>query len=212
LLNLAKMPDVTSIFVAIACGADRVKPFKTSFAILVTASVLVMLPATAEHAWSDGLTASQKKLMTGRLSKQFQMTKLKAEEEAARRPVLDVPASGSFRAVARAAAIRHQIPVNMFEKLVTVESNWNPNALSHAGAIGLAQLMPETARILGVNPRDPRQNLEGGARYLREQFRRFGNWRHALAAYNAGPGAVEKYGGVPPFKETQGYVRKILGK
>lgn len=169
------------------------------------------MPVTGSPVWADGLSASQKKLLNGRLSKQFQMTKFKAEEELGRRQVFEVPASGSFRAVARAAAIRHQIPVHMFEKLVSVESNWNPNALSHAGAIGLAQLMPETARVLGVNPRDPRQNLEGGARYLSEQYRRFGNWRHALAAYNAGPGAVEKYGGVPPYKETQGYVRKILG-
>jgi len=81
----------------------------------------------------------------GRLSKQFQMTRLKAEEEKDNRKVFEIPANGSFRAVARAAAIRHRIPVHMFEKLVTVESNWNPNALSHAGAIGLAQLMPETA-------------------------------------------------------------------
>jgi len=83
--------------------------------------------------------------MDGRLSKQFQMTRLKAEEEKDNRKVFEIPANGSFRAVARAAAIRHRIPVHMFEKLVTVESNWNPNALSHAGAIGLAQLMPETA-------------------------------------------------------------------
>jgi len=162
-------------------------------------------------AFADGLSETQKKLMNGRLSKQFQMTKLKAEEEAEERQGFEIPLTGSFREAARAAAIRHRIPVHMFEKLVTVESNWNPNALSHAGAIGLAQLMPDTARYLGVNPLDPRQNLEGGARYLSQQYRRFGNWRHALAAYNAGPEAVAKYGGVPPYKETQGYVRKILG-
>lgn len=178
---------------------------------------VLMLGLVATLVWpsvavAQGLSATQKKLMQGRLSKQFQMTKLKAEEDVERRQVFEIPASGDFRAAARAAAIRHQIPVHMFEKLVTVESNWNPKALSHAGAIGLAQLMPETARILGVNPRDPQQNLEGGARYLKQQFRRFGNWRHALAAYNAGPGAVEKYGGVPPYKETQGYVRRILGE
>ncbi len=177
---------------------------------------MVVIGLVASLTWpsfglTEGLSATQKKLIDGRLSKQFQMTKLKAEQEAENREVFEIPPNGSFRAVARAVAIRHRIPVDMFEKLVTVESNWNPNAVSHAGAIGLAQLMPDTARILGVNPRDPRQNLEGGARYLSEQYRRFGNWRLALAAYNAGPGAVEKYGGVPPFKETQGYVRKILG-
>jgi soluble lytic murein transglycosylase-like protein len=95
---------------------------------------------------------------------------------------------------------------------VRQESGWNPTARSHKGAIGLAQLMPGTARQLGVDPHDPEQNLRGGARYLAAQYRRFGSWRLALAAYNAGPGAVEKHGGVPPFRETQGYVVAILGR
>ena len=77
--------------------------------------------------------------------------------------------------------------------------------------MGLAQLMPETAQGLAVNPQDPQENLDGGARYLRQMYDRFGSWRLALAAYNAGPGAVETHGGVPPFAETQGYIRAILG-
>ena len=116
-----------------------------------------------------------------------------------------------FSGAARAAARRHGVPVDLFLKLVTQESNWNPNARSHKGALGLAQLMPGTARKLGVNPRDPHQNLEGGARYLAMQYRKFRSWRLALAAYNAGPAAVERYAGVPPYRETQNYVRKILG-
>jgi soluble lytic murein transglycosylase-like protein len=72
--------------------------------------------------------------------------------------------------------------------------------------------MPDTARTLGVNPHSPQENLEGGARYLSQQYRRFGNWRLALAAYNAGPEAVERYRGVPPYAETQQYVRAILGR
>jgi soluble lytic murein transglycosylase-like protein len=75
----------------------------------------------------------------------------------------------------------------------------------------LAQLMPATARTLGVDPHDPRQNLEGGARFLRAMYDKFGSWRLALAAYNAGPGAVEKHAGIPPFKETKNYVKVILG-
>lgn len=118
---------------------------------------------------------------------------------------------GEFLDMARAAARRHAIPEDLFLRLVHQESRWNPRAVSHAGARGLAQLMPETARLLGVDPDDPRQNLEGGARYLRMMHDRFGNWRLALAAYNAGPGAVERHNGIPPFQETRDYVRIILG-
>jgi soluble lytic murein transglycosylase-like protein len=113
--------------------------------------------------------------------------------------------------MAKQAAQRHNIPESLFLRLVQQESGWRADAVSHKGAIGLAQLMPDTARMLGVNPNDPRQNLEGGARYLAEQYRKFGSWQLALAAYNAGPQAVEKYGGVPPFKETRNYVKVILG-
>ena len=118
---------------------------------------------------------------------------------------------GKYLQLARNAARKHGVPEDLFLRLVQQESNWNPKAKSHKGALGLAQLMPATARYLRVNPLDPAQNLEGGARYLKEQYRKFGSWRLALAAYNAGPGAVEKYGGVPPFKETRNYVKIILG-
>jgi soluble lytic murein transglycosylase-like protein len=119
--------------------------------------------------------------------------------------------NGPYLAMARAAALQHGIPVDLFLKLVKQESNWNAKAVSHKGALGLAQLMPATARALRVDPHDPQQNLEGGARYLKTQYLRFGSWRLALAAYNAGPGAVEKHGGIPPYRETQNYVRIIAG-
>ncbi len=119
--------------------------------------------------------------------------------------------SGPYLNMARSAARQHGVPEDLFLRLVQQESGWNANARSHKGALGLAQLMPQTARALGVDPYDVQQNLEGGARYLATQFRKFGNWPHALAAYNAGPGAVEKYGGIPPYKETQNYVRIIWG-
>lgn len=119
--------------------------------------------------------------------------------------------NGPYLAMARHSALQHGIPVDLFLKLVQQESGWNASAKSHKGALGLAQLMPGTARNLRVDPLDPQQNLEGGARYLAKQFRRFGSWRLALAAYNAGPEAVEKYGGVPPYKETENYVRVIWG-
>lgn len=111
---------------------------------------------------------------------------------------------------ARAAARRYGVPEDLFLRLIAQESGWNASAKSHKGAIGLAQLMPGTARGLNVNPHDPAQNLDGGARYLAKQYQTFKSWRLALAAYNAGPGAVKKYGGVPPYKETRGYVKAIL--
>ncbi|MEQ6247900.1 lytic transglycosylase domain-containing protein [Sulfitobacter sp. HNIBRBA3233] len=119
---------------------------------------------------------------------------------------------GPFLAVARTAARKHGIPEDLFLRLVQQESGWNPSARSHKGALGLAQLMPETARTLRVDPGDPAQNLEGGARYLRQQYNTFGTWRLALAAYNAGPGAVKKYGGIPPYRETKNYVKIIAGQ
>nr|WP_229582941.1 lytic transglycosylase domain-containing protein [Paracoccus sp. S-4012] len=112
---------------------------------------------------------------------------------------------------AREAARKHGIPEDLFLRLVQQESGWNPNAVSHKGARGLAQLMPGTAAKLGVNPADPVQNLDGGARYLRMMYNTFGDWRLALAAYNAGPGAVSKYKGIPPYRETRNYVRVIAG-
>uniref|UniRef100_UPI0040473C77 lytic transglycosylase domain-containing protein n=1 Tax=Yoonia sp. TaxID=2212373 RepID=UPI0040473C77 len=119
--------------------------------------------------------------------------------------------TGPFLGMARSAARKHGVPEDLFLRLVQQESGWNASARSNKGALGLAQLMPQTARALGVNPLDPVQNLEGGAKYLRRQYEAFGNWRLALAAYNAGPGAVERYNGVPPFRETRNYVRVIWG-
>ncbi|MBS0564520.1 MAG: lytic transglycosylase domain-containing protein [Proteobacteria bacterium] len=118
---------------------------------------------------------------------------------------------GAFMETARAAARRYGIPEDLFLRLVQHESGWNSGAVSPKGATGLAQLMPETADRLGVDETNPHENLEGGARYLRMMYDRFGDWRLALAAYNAGPEAVEKYGGVPPYAETTAYVRAISG-
>ncbi len=118
---------------------------------------------------------------------------------------------GEYLTLARQAARQHNIPEELFLRLVQQESGWNPAAKSHKGALGLAQLMPQTAQLLGVNPHDPKQNLEGGARYLSWQYRKFKSWPLALAAYNAGPKAVEKHGGIPPYKETQNYVKVIWG-
>lgn len=119
--------------------------------------------------------------------------------------------SGPFLDMAKAAAHKHGVPEDLFLRLVQQESGFNHGARSVKGAIGLAQLMPDTARHLGVDPLDPVQNLEGGARYLSQMYSRFGSWRLALAAYNAGPEAVDSYSGIPPYDETRNYVRSILG-
>ena len=97
----------------------------------------------------------------------------------------------------------------LFRSLIQAESAFNPNAISPKGAIGLGQLMPGTARQLGVDPHDIEQNLDGAARYFLAQLSRFGSVELALAAYNAGPHRVEEYGGVPPFQETRNYIARI---
>jgi soluble lytic murein transglycosylase-like protein len=121
--------------------------------------------------------------------------------------------STPFGAEIDAAAARHGIDPALLRGLVRQESGFDPRARSGAGAMGLTQLMPGTAASLGVtDPYDPAQSLDGGARYLREMLDRFGgDPAKALAAYNAGPGAVTRFDGVPPYPETQSYVRNILG-
>ena len=111
------------------------------------------------------------------------------------------------------AAARYGIDPSLLYGLIEQESGFDPSASSSAGAAGLTQLMPSTAASLGVTePLDPAQSIEGGARYLSQLLHQFaGNTTDALAAYNAGPGAVEQYGGVPPYPETQQYVTKVLG-
>lgn len=183
----------------------------------------------ASVAYAEGLTLSgssknraalfnsQKKLLDGRLAKQYEASvRLTPKGKSLSVPSESTPRysgryKGEYLAVAKAVANRHGVPEDIFLRLVQQESGWNPGAVSHKGATGLAQLMPGTARKLGVDINDPHQNLEGGARYLKMMHSKFGSWRLALAAYNAGPGAVEKHNGIPPYAETINYVKAILG-
>ncbi|WP_420863515.1 lytic transglycosylase domain-containing protein [Algirhabdus cladophorae] len=196
------------------------------WALLIGLICVFCAPATGGFAEGLSLSAknraslfkSQTKVLDGRATKQY-ANSVRLQPSRVKIPTkdsFDKNYTGNYRGkylgVAKAAARRHGVPEQLFLRLVQQESAWKPNARSHAGAIGLAQLMPGTARYLGVNPRNPSQNLDGGARYLREQYDTFGSWRLALAAYNAGPGAVKKHGGVPPYKETRNYVKVIYGR
>lgn len=118
----------------------------------------------------------------------------------------DVPYADHFRT----AGATHGIQPSVLAAVAKTESAFDPTAVSHAGAQGLMQFMPATAADLGVDPFDPASAIDGAARYLSQNLRRFGSLELALAAYNAGPGAVQQYGGIPPFAETQAYVPKVL--
>lgn len=186
---------------------------------MVIGSLIAASPVSADMFSSKNqrnLFRSQTKILDTRASQQY------ANSVRLQPPTVHTPSKwgsqaydgkyrGRFLTMARKAARKHNVPEELFLRLVQQESGWNAKAESHKGAIGLAQLMPETAKQLGVDPNKPRQNLEGGARYLAAQYQEFGSWRLALAAYNAGPEAVKKYGGVPPYSETKNYVLKIWG-
>ena len=196
--------------------------------LALTACLSLALPAVgvAEGLKLSGskknrtaLMKSQMALLDGRLAKQYDGSarlKPNAKKDAAAgndgaAPRFNGKYKGAYLEVARAVARQHGVPEDMFLRLVQQESGWNAGAVSPKGATGLAQLMPGTASNLGVDINDPHQNLEGGARYLKMMYDRFGSWRLALAAYNAGPMAVEKHGGIPPYTETKNYVVAILG-
>lgn len=115
-----------------------------------------------------------------------------------------------FDDIINQAAARYGVDADLVHSVIQAESDYDPTCHSGAGAVGLMQLMPETARSLHVDPWDPKQNVEGGVRYLRGQLDRFKDVDLALAAYNAGPGAVQRHHGVPPYPETQGYVKRVL--
>ncbi|WP_342784268.1 lytic transglycosylase domain-containing protein [Puniceibacterium confluentis] len=148
--------------------------------------------------------------------------RLQDEADAETAPRAPVPAPPEILAAIEATAFRYAghpglrragLSVTdwaaLYRANIEIESAYNPRALSGAGAIGLGQLMPDTAQALGVDPHDTRQNLDGSARYLLMMLDRFGDSRLALAAYNAGPEAVDRHGGIPPYRETMGHVAKV---
>jgi len=184
---------------------------------LMTVLALVASPAgltaegyTSKGVAKSGLPKAQLKLLEGRLSTQYEDSKRLIPTDK-HLPRYTGDYSGKFRVMAEEAAALFGVPKDLFTRLVEQESRWNEKVISPSGAIGLTQLMPATARHLGVDPYDPKANLEGGALYLKQQYMRFRSWKLAVAAYNAGPEAVDAYNDVPPYPETVAYVQAILG-
>jgi len=118
--------------------------------------------------------------------------------------------AGRWDRLILSAARRQELPPALVKAVIAAESSFDPRAVSPKGAAGLMQLMPATADMLGVDPLRAEENVNGGVRYLRSLVERFGDVTHALAAYNAGPDSVERYGGIPPYPETRQYVRRVL--
>jgi soluble lytic murein transglycosylase-like protein len=181
----ARVADIQSMLTALQTGTVQASPAPTAPAATATTAA----PATS--------FASQ----------------LAAASAPAATPVSVAGDTTQYDALIQASAARNGVDPALLKGLIRAESNFDPTAGSPAGAQGLTQLMPGTAAGLGVTDvHDPAQAIEGGAKYLRSQLDAFGgDETKALAAYNAGPGAVTRYGGVPPYAETQQYVQRVLG-
>jgi soluble lytic murein transglycosylase-like protein len=192
--------------------------FKQTCALLVAAAGLaVCVPAAAEaqiYSWRDAegrLVLSDRPL--GRVSQTFAVRE--ASMIRSTRPITVASRRASdYDGLIAANAARNDVRPDLVRAVIQTESAFNPFARSNKGALGLMQLMPDTATELGVlNPFDPAENIRGGVQYLRNLLDRYGNNEElALAAYNAGPSAVDRYGSVPPYRETRNYVARIRGR
>ena len=160
---------------------------------------------------SLGVAASDKASVTAGENKKQPLPEVQKLKNSGK-VLADMPlADQNLSTLIEAAARKYKVDPKLVAAVAEVESNGNQEAVSSAGAIGVMQLMPDTAASLGVDPYNKQQNIEGGAKYLRQMLDAFGgDTKKAVAAYNAGPGAVKDYGGVPPYKETQNYVNKVL--
>jgi len=184
------------------------------------------LPKSFKMVFQNSLTASICKDVSGEAGQQLlalESAKILQNENLLNKPyklekssytpsyTFANPSKSEIINIATKKAKEYGLLPSLVLSVIEAESGFRQDVISKAGAIGLMQLMPETAKALGVNPYDPIENLDGGIRYLKEKLEQFGgNIELALAAYNAGPANVIKYGGIPPFEETVEYVQKVL--
>ncbi len=171
-------------------------------------AVLIILATLPAEAQVIEITDGGARTFTG----PTRFTETGAEPIAPPRRAAAATLANAYGSTMAASAARQRLDPALIEAVAWRESRFRADALSPKGAFGPMQLMPATARALGVDARDPEQNIAGGAHYLRQMADRFGDWSLALAAYNAGPGAVVRFGGVPPFAETRAYVTDILAR
>ena len=164
--------------------------------------------------YSTGFVELESSVVTGYEAEEYVAPVAVAMAAVAAAPATDVATEAPTPLeLADAAADRYGLPRALVRSVMAAESGFEPLALSPKGAIGLMQLMPGTAQVLGADPHDPAQNVDAGTRYLRDLLEKYNyGLRHALAAYNAGPGAVDKYNGVPPYRETIDYISRIEKK
>jgi soluble lytic murein transglycosylase-like protein len=197
--------------VSAAAAIARVAELQSLFGVAPPRETPTPPARAAPTAFADALSSATAPSATASTASVGSPAPSTAGATAGATGLSELPASVPYGAEITAAAKRNGLDPALLAGLVKQESGFNANARSGAGAQGLTQLMPSTASGLGVhNPLDPAQSLEGGAKYLAQQLKAFdGDVARALAAYNAGPGAVQRFGGVPPYAETQNYVRAV---
>ncbi|AMM92156.1 hypothetical protein UP17_06040 [Peribacillus simplex] len=180
--------------------------FQDMLSVLVSGDALEGTSQTLGSLLSNVETETKSFLQSSRLTSNNQIASAHTNDETRE-------AVTNYDQIISQAASLYNLPEKLIKSVIKQESNFNPEATSYAGATGLMQLMPATARSLGVDDAtDPEQNIMGGSKYLSQMMARYdGDIQVALAAYNAGPGNVDKYNGIPPFKETQNYVQKVYG-